>query len=156
MYITLFYHVLATTLLISSPIKFYTKLVKLPALKSDLSQYFIGWSSGYGVKEAADFLVEKSKDKDIVVFARIESGNPTDALFAYLRDVPYVAVTSEKYFWEKVYNNKEFIDDPNRPDLYFVSRGKSMGDMSLVTSEVIRFTKPLDPEFIGIYKIEIN
>lgn len=154
-FFTLIYHILATTILITYPLKFYTALAVLPALKRDLSQYYIGWTSGYGVKETADWIVDKSKEKDILVFARVESGNPTDALFAYLRDEPYVAVTTEQYFWDKVYSNNEFLNDPNRPDFYFVSRGKSMGDMLQVTKEVVRFPKPLDSEFIGVYKVEL-
>lgn len=116
--------------------------------KNDMASYVLGWPSGWGVKETADWLNQESKRNPIIVLVRADSGNPEDAMFVYLR------------------NNKNiFIGAINRPltqsdlvkqevPIYFVSRGEQYLGMKDFLEEKALFKKPGNSgEFVGIYRI---
>lgn len=141
------YAVIATNTLISfiliiNPTIFYKLLSPLPAVKTDISQYIVGWPSGWGVKEAAEFLQNESKSGPMTVYVRLDGGNPEDAMYVYLKNNNNIKVLPVNY-----------LTDPPPPRSYFVSRGLQCAGLKNRLSELIRFPKPLDTEFVGIYRI---
>ena len=135
------------------PHALYDLFYYLPAAGGDTGQYTRGWPSGYGVKEAADFLITESKKEPIAVFVRFDSGNPEDGMFVYLyrKNIPvaYVPASDPVGYVEKIHERYP------HGVFYFVSRGSQLGGLQGHLKEVIRFKKPNDSEFVGIYKIEI-
>jgi len=128
--------------MVVNPIGFYTSLTLLSSVKQDISQYVTGWASGWGVKETAEFLQNEAKSGPITVFVRLDSGNPESAMYVYLRNNKNIRILPITYL-------------PSVPTIssYFVSRGTQYADLGDRLEEVIRFPKPLDNEFVGIYRI---
>lgn len=118
-------------------------------LKTDLWQYISGWPSGYGVKEASDWLNQEAKKQPIVVITRADSGNPEDAMFVYLgknKNI-FLAQTNHQP------TSEELAPLKNIP-VYFVSRGTQLLNMEKYLKEKIIFKKPLGEEFVGIYQLK--
>ncbi|MDP3888519.1 MAG: phospholipid carrier-dependent glycosyltransferase [bacterium] len=132
-----------------SPLKTIQTISFNQILKSDMPQYVSGWPSGYGVKETADWLLNKSKTSPILVITRGDSGNPEDGMFVYLANKPNIilAQTSQKL------TSKDLEPFKNLP-IYFVSRGEQYLDMKNQLVEQKIFPKPEGTEFVGIYQIK--
>ena len=120
-------------------------------LGQDLEQYFTGWTSGYGVREAANFLVEESKKGPIIVLLRADSGNPEDGMFVYLSKNKNIifAQASQKPKSEELRALAKF-------PIFFVSRGPQFLGMEDWLSEIKIFKKPLGEEFVGVYKVSLK
>ncbi|MBT7477000.1 MAG: hypothetical protein HN649_10250 [Nitrospina sp.] len=58
--------------------------------KIDRYQYLTSQSSGHGVKEAAEFLITKSKAEPIYVLTSWSQGNPQDGIMVYLWGQPKI------------------------------------------------------------------
>jgi hypothetical protein len=138
---------LCGALLSISPLTFYQTLKPIPAVQGDFGQYVTSWPSGYGVKEAVDRLIAESRKKPIVVFVRIDSGNPEDAVISYLQRARVPV------FYLPQINDIAKIKELALLPWYFVSRGPQYGGIEKHLTEVVKFKKPLDDEFIGVYKI---
>lgn len=136
---------------IINPLTTLTVLSFNNLLKTDHWQYVSGWPSGYGVKEATDWLNQESKKQPLVVILRADSGNPEDAMFVYLRKNKniYLAQTSRQPTPEEITPLK------NIP-VYFVSRGTQLLNMEKFLTEKAIFKKPLGSEFVGIYELNLN
>lgn len=142
--------ILVSSILVINPLE-SVKLTNFSRLlKNDLGQYLSGWPSGYGVKEAADWLNNESQKQPIVVVTRADSGNPEDAMFVYLSKNKKImlAQTSRQPTAEELAPLK------NIP-IYFVSRGTQLLNMEKSLTEKMIFKKPLDNEFVGIYELKI-
>ena len=143
-----FTNVFLGLLLVFSPLAFnkYVSFVSKESY-SDFGQYISGWTSGWGVKEAISYLKDTAKKSPIVVFVRLDGGNPEDAVLSYMRryDIPVFYTTQ----YDKVKNQI----DPHSVDMYFVSRGKQYDALegSLIPKKV--YSKPLGDEFVGVYEI---
>lgn len=137
--------------LLISPLFFYKLLVFSPATQSDFGQYVRGWTSGYGVKETVSFLKKKHKEEgNITIFLRFDSGNPEDAIRLYLGDeVGFRVLTIAPDVDAQTIFEKYATTGNN----YFISRGGQVLDSQLYLKEMAHFPKPLDEEFIGVYKI---
>lgn len=140
-----------SVILIVSPLTYYQSLAWAPSAQKDFSQYVTSWTSGYGVSDAITWLEKRSATSPIAVGIRQDSGNPEDAAVLYLSGKP----------------NITFFSVSNPPDLvevykktkglptYFISRGNQKAGLDPYLTEVIRFKKPLDEEFVGIYEIRL-
>lgn len=130
-------------ILITRPISFFKLLSPLPSVKTDISQYVVGWPSGWGVKEAAEFLEKEAKAGPMTVYVRLDGGNPEDAMYVYLKNNKNIKVLPVNY-----------LADPSPPRSYFVSRGSQYAGLENRLIELARFPKPLDNEFVGVYMIQ--
>lgn len=131
-----------TFLILYYPLNFY-KYSPLLAVKNDFSQYIRGFPSGFGIKEAVSWLKDQSLHRAITVFIRADSGNPEDAMYVYLSKEKNIHIYPVSYLSsDTVYNNS-----------YFVSRGPALAGLDRRLKEVIRFNKPMDDEYVGIYQI---
>jgi 4-amino-4-deoxy-L-arabinose transferase-like glycosyltransferase len=114
----------------------------------DMSQYVHGFSSGYGVKEAIDYLEQASQTQRIVVLIRNDHGNPEDAMVAYLSNKPTILMGLM---------NNPTVDVPQvfaqvgtSIPVYYVARGGyNAGLEKYFVSEKI-FAKPDDKEYVGV------
>jgi 4-amino-4-deoxy-L-arabinose transferase-like glycosyltransferase len=116
--------------------------------KNDVSQYFFGFSSGYGVIEAINYLKQASVNKRIVVLIRNDHGNPEDAVVAYLdyNSNIILAPMSEPTADVPIVFQKVGSSMP----VYFVSRGAYYAGLEKYFAEEKKFTKPNDTEFVGV------
>ncbi len=75
-------------LVIFSNLLFCAKLItnpeKAPLPFLDRLLYLEGMSSGFGLKEAANFIIEESKKEPLVLMTTIDLGNPQEGLSVYL------------------------------------------------------------------------
>lgn len=140
-------------LLIFSPLSFYSLFRVFPVIQDDLSQYVSGWPSGYGVKEAVEYVKEKSAGKPTFVFVRNDSGNPEDAVYVYLSKEKNIRVLPTFYL-EFIRGEKEALITSGTL-FYFISRGPQYAGLESRLTELTRFKKPLDDEFVGVYKLKI-
>lgn len=129
------------------PLQFYSILKPLPAARLDFSQYVTGWTSGWGVSEAVGYLTRQSAKQPIVVFVRLDSGNPEDAVLSYMTR-EHIPV----FYLEQMKEVAGFGVFNNRP-WYFVSRGNQYGGLEKYMTLVAKYKKPLDDEFVGVYRI---
>ncbi len=129
----------------------HSLLLRNKILAQDLEQYFTGWTSGYGVKEAADFLVQESQKGPIIVLLRADSGNPEDGMFVFLgknKNIIFAQATQKP--------KPEELKALSKFPIFFVSRGPQFLGMENSLSELAIFKKPLGEEFVGIYKINFK
>lgn len=144
---SLLYSAVFGLLLITNPLGYYQIMSKLPFIEQDSGQYFTGWTSGWGIKEAVEWIKEKDTTKPTFVFLGAVSGNPDDILYVYLdggntKVLPY-----------------QYIDSaiktvgPDNANYYFISRGPYLAGLENNLNEIKRYNKPLDKEYIGIYGI---
>lgn len=124
----------------------------LGAAKSDATQYVHGFSSGYGVLEAVNYLEQKAQNNRIIVLIRDDHGNPEDAMVAYLDYKSNIIILP--------------MDDPQADvpivfkkigtsiPVYFVSRGAYYAGLEKYFANEKRFLKPHDTEFVGVEQLK--
>ena len=145
---------LITSLVLSfSPLSFYRFLAISPQTQNDFKQYVSGWPSGYGVKDAMQFLDEEEwrSSTPIILTVRLDSGNPEDAVYLYGERITNAIVLPE--------NDIPHILIQMKPmnviyPMYFVSRGDQHGFFKPCMTELKKFAKPLDEEYVGVYSID--
>lgn len=116
--------------------------------KSDLEAYVFGFSSGYGVQEAIDFLKEQADKQPIAVVIRNDHGNPEDAIVAYLDYQPNILLIALNQPTEEMKNVFAQVD--KSMPIYFVSRGAYYGGLEKYFVAQKQFSKPNDKEFVGV------
>ncbi|MBI4067010.1 hypothetical protein HY407_01400, partial [Candidatus Gottesmanbacteria bacterium] len=133
------------------PLKYHQMIYFIPNARNDFAQYVTSWPSGYGVKEAADWLTQKSQEKNMFVFIRDDSGNPEEAMVVYLRKNEKIIVLPVGLL-DELYKNRDhlILSDPG---FYFVSRGNQLAGMEKRFREVARYPKPQGQEYVGIYEV---
>lgn|GEM_PF-3235972 len=146
----------AGVVLIISPLIFYDYAKILPLAGADFSQYVTGWTSGYGVNEAARWLGSQAQTQPrIVVLLRADSGNPESAMLVYLQHFPKVQFFAiQTFFAPENATQKQEILAQHIP-VYFVSRGEQFAGLEKILQPIAKFPKPLDEEFVGVYKVQL-
>ncbi len=127
--------------------------------KADLIQYFYGFSSGYGVIGAVNYLKNLSKDQQIVVIVRNDFGNPEDAIVGFLHYEPNTLVialnTSDQEQFKTILESL-IKESGGRYPVYFVSRGDYFAGADKYFKDKKIFQKPNDREFVGVYEMELR
>lgn len=141
-----------TVLLLVSPITYYKTLGFVPEAKRDFSQYIGGWSSGYGVQEAASYLAAIAGENRIIVLTRFDSGNPEDGIRVLLR-IPNIRY-AYPYQMEKIISSMQ--ESGSLEDIYFVSRGEQLMTFASNLTLLAKFPKPIGDEYVGVYKFHFN
>jgi len=89
---------------VSEGITFSETLKKKPleALIPDIDrvQYLLNPRSGYGIKEAKDFLISESKKGPINVFTWVAQGNPQDGVMIYLWGQPKINIIPANWLFK--------------------------------------------------------
>lgn len=147
---TLGVSLLVSGILMISPLSYHRFLNFSPKTRSDFSQYVSGWSSGYGVGEAINFLKNEALRSPIVVTVRLDSGNPEDAVYLYGAHIENAVVG-------RINNLPTVLTRMREKNIiypiYFVSRGDQHGFFKPCLNERKKFEKPLDSEYVGVYEI---
>jgi hypothetical protein len=122
--------------------------------RDDASQYFYGFSSGYGVLEAINYVQQlaSATDGSIVVVTRNDHGNPEDAVIAYLDYKSNVILATMNYPQEDV--QKIFQRVGNTTPVYFVTRGNNNGGLEKYFLSEKKFSKPNDTDFVGVVQLK--
>lgn len=139
-----------TLLQIFMPLKYFSILDRI-TIHSGKSEYVTGWTSGYGVVDAVNFL--KGKQKPLIVGLRVDSGNPENAIISYFHN----SDTVMPGYFDSVLITADLshIDCITFPsEFYFVSRGPQLAGLEKYLVEVTRYKKPEGEEFVGIYTIK--
>lgn len=149
--ITIFLQAVMTITLIYAPKQFYQVIAPVPVVQHDFGQFVTGWSSGYGVSEAIDYLKQEADTTPIIVLVRFDSGNPEDAIRLLLSD-------NERILVKTVLPNEAVLPQLRwyataKVPVFFISRGSQLLSMDAYFREQTRFTKPFGEEFIGVYQL---
>jgi 4-amino-4-deoxy-L-arabinose transferase-like glycosyltransferase len=142
------------SLLLFSPLTFFKAISVNTETRDDMVQYFSGWTSGYGVNEAVTYLSDRAKLQPVTVFVRLDGGNPEDAMHVYLPRFPNITVLALDNMWTLDRYQKEHPEFFNG-EVYFVSRGNALAGLDNKLTEIKKFNKPLDPEFVGVYNLKM-
>lgn len=145
-YITLY---LAYSLVVS-PITYFYLMGKL-TFEHSSQEYVRGWTSGYGVKEAYDFLNELAGGEPIKVEVRRDYGNPESAIFAYTNNNENILSTFIDF---ECKDSKAVFETDENLTAYFVSRGLNFDRREKCLKEIKKFYKPYGNEFVGVYQIK--
>jgi hypothetical protein len=141
-----------TTLLIFSPIKYFTFLDKM-TVTSQKDGYMNNWTSGYGIPETVSYLENLSKGKQIIVGVRLDAGNPESAIFTYFNGSENIMVT---YIDPRILN-PDLLKLPCLPSnipVYFVARGGILNGLDKFFQEEKRFGKPEGEQYISIHSLK--
>jgi hypothetical protein len=132
--------------LIVSPVTATRRLAPLPKAQEDLAQYTAGDTSGYGVREAVDWLVGQGAKGQIGVAFVPDSGTPDDAVYLYARNSPGVSMI----FADQVPAIAARFTAAGRPlpPLYLVTRADKTTRVGLPVREKFRFPRPLGAPLI--------
>ncbi|MDO8451606.1 MAG: glycosyltransferase family 39 protein, partial [bacterium] len=144
-----------TILMTVSPLSYFRVLMYMPLAQNDYSQYVKGFPSGWGVKEARTFIQRESQGKRSIVFVRLDSGNPEDAMYVSLSKTDTIRVLPLSFFFP-LYEELKKSELLDTIPLYFVSRGYQRADLDEYLKELVRFPKPLDEEFVGVYRMQTS
>ncbi|EKD23128.1 MAG: hypothetical protein ACD_83C00042G0003 [uncultured bacterium] len=143
--------VMLDTALIFEPLAYFRTLAKVSNY-SQIGAYTGGFSSGYGVKEAIDYVIRDVGDKKAIVVTRLDAGNPENAVSLYLSRYPNIQVQR----WGV--RPKEATDRPKYLDLeepiYFIAREENLAGHNQFFELVKRFDKPDGVNWVGVYKVK--
>jgi 4-amino-4-deoxy-L-arabinose transferase-like glycosyltransferase len=122
------------------------------SIATDYGGYMGGFTSGHGFNETRQFLEEKARQQPILVGVRLDAGNPESSVFAYWANGRNPNI-KPIYFDSAIVSVPEG-DTFNLPvPLYFVAREKHLGGMDEFLTEEVRFYKPDNKSYIGIYSL---
>jgi len=121
--------------------------------KRDALQYVQGYSSGYGVFQAVQFLQNEAEKQHIVVYIRNDHGNPEDAIVMYLDYQPNITVFPLNEATIDSDISKGLHEFSNYPQ-YFVSRGGYYAGLEKYFVHEKRFLKPDGVDFVGVEQLQ--
>jgi 4-amino-4-deoxy-L-arabinose transferase-like glycosyltransferase len=150
---------ICSVLLIVNPLRLYLMVNNISAIHLDLGQYMETSSSGYGVREAAEWIqAHKDPSKKTFVIIRGDSGNPEDGMYLFLYKDPQNIVLPTLYLprvdREIATTEQRASSSAYTPSLYFVSRGNQFDGLEKRLLELQKFPHPMSDSFVGVYKIQ--
>lgn len=135
----------------------YLMIMNKYAKGLDMSVYISGFTSGYGVDGAIEYIKSESTMHDrIFVGVRLDAGNPESAIMAYFfkkGNLKIIPVYFDQLITIQPLGENFF---GNYYPFYFVSRDDNLGGMNKYLMEIKRYYKPDDKSFVGIYKYVQN
>lgn len=117
-----------------------------------LKEYYQGYTSGYGVKEAIAYLEPISKNEKIFIGVALATGNPENAIITYFHKNPnvYVGILDSQVFTNDLTQVDCFV---STMPIFFVSRGNYLAGLERFLSIRKIVTNPFAKNIIGIYHI---
>lgn len=133
------------------PLKYFHILDKFTDYTD--TAYISGWTSGYGVKEAVEY-IEGDVENRAKVYTLLSVGNPDDAVFVYLNKNNSIRA---EYLWTNECSEKLMNKFSREKDqIYFVSRDYNASSILDCFKEEKRFYKPTGESFVGVYIYSSN
>jgi hypothetical protein len=149
MLITLLVMYIMSFVLIISPVSFFTSFPSISVYRHEAWQYVKGWPSGYGVREAFNYVAQQA-DTLIFLGVRWDSGNPEDQVLLYSENTDNITAG----FLDSTYPlyNVVVKTQSNKP-MYLITRSNQLGNFSAQKELVASFAKPLSNEAVEVYTI---
>lgn len=116
------------------------------------TQYINGYTSGYGVLEAVNYLKKEAKDRKIIVVVAENSGNPESAMNVYFNkfdNIPVAYLDASKH---PEINKYDCLHIP--APTYFVSRDEQLAGLDKFFVKKKTIHNPYGENRIGIYKLK--
>ncbi len=116
------------------------------------TQYINGFTSGYGVVDAVNYLKSEAKGEKIIVAVAENSGNPESAMHVYFnkfKNVPVAYLDANRYPEVNQYDCL-YIHAPT----YFVSRDEQLAGLEKFFLKLKTIKNPYGTNRIGIYKLK--
>jgi 4-amino-4-deoxy-L-arabinose transferase-like glycosyltransferase len=148
---TVIWFILLDIFLIFKPINYFNLLSNYSAY-SQKEVYLGTFTSGYGVKEAVNYIIGKANGEKTIVGVRLDAGNPEDAVYLYLSKVKNIKVIYLGINMIKNSENIKFITS-NYP-IYFITRENQLAGMDKFLIEKARFIKPDNLSAVVVYEIK--
>lgn len=118
-------------------------------------EYIEGYTSGFGVSEATQYLQDISKTKNIIVATAINTGNPESAIRTYVRRNKKIQlIYIDRNMVKNDLNSVECLT--SNASMYFVSRDQQLANLNKYFSEVKRFNNPYSKSSVGLYELTRN
>lgn len=135
-----------------------TDFAKAPIPNADKQQYFSGWSSGVGVKEAIYYFKEETGKGKIYIATQGTFGLMPYSLEIYLNEIPNIKITS---FWPVPDNiPNEYLDMGKKMPTYLVfyqpcasCMGTGLAPSLWPLEEVIKIKKLESEIYFTVYKV---
>ncbi|MFH1832956.1 MAG: glycosyltransferase family 39 protein [Candidatus Levyibacteriota bacterium] len=135
-----------------------TDFSKAPIPNADRTQYFSGWSSGVGVKEAVAYFKDEAKKGPIYIATQGTFGLMPYSLEIYLDENTNVKITS---FWPIPDNiPKEYLDASKKMPTYLVfyqpcysCMGTGLAPAIWPLEEIIKINKVEPGIYFSVYKV---
>jgi 4-amino-4-deoxy-L-arabinose transferase-like glycosyltransferase len=144
-------------LLIFSPLQYFTTLEHLTKY-SQAPEYVHLWPAGYGVKEALDYVWQKSRQSPVAVAVRVDNGNPESAAMAYFQQFNTQTPQQINVFTlsDKFLTEREVLSDcivSNKP-VYFISRDNQLAGLDHFLQLEQQYWKPGNQNYVSVYKVK--
>lgn len=138
-------------ILLKNPVNYFHLFPKIGTYAVDSWQYVDGWPSGYGVKEAIDYVNSDRNKQPALIGVRWDSGNPEDT----------VLLSSAKYdnlqaaFLDKRLSDFEEVALLSRKiPMYFIARKGQYGGLENNLELLKIFSKPDGLEAVEVFKFK--
>lgn len=119
------------------------------------TQYIKDFTSGFGIKEAFNYLTNASKKEKIFVTYATNSGNPESALIVYLNKHPEMqGAYLDSQLLGNITDGADCINLGKKT--YFVSRDQQQAGLNKFFVKVTDFKNPYSDYSIGIYTLKEN
>lgn len=146
---SLVYFVILDILLLFSPYLYFQFLSTVSAY-SQKEIYYGTFTSGFGVKPAVDYVVNKIGNQPAVVGIRLDAGNPENSVFMYLSKYPHIKVV---YLDDKSFSpTPDNISVVSPVPIYFITRANQLAGLDRFLIFEASFPKPLG-DATQIYRI---
>lgn len=137
------------TLILAFDTRYFFHLYpQLAVFATDTYQYVDGWPSGYGVREAVNFVNSDRGNMPAFVGVRWDSGNPEDMVLVYAplsgMEADYLD-TRLGYFSDLVHENK-------KRRMYFITRNGQYGGLESRLTLLARYPKPYGKESVEVFR----
>lgn len=132
-------------------ISFHPENLKLPVIDSG---YISGWTSGWGIKEAADYLISRSKQVNVIVGTEGSFGTLPDGLQIYTNNIPHLTVFGIGLDITEI--PAKLIDANNYGDEVYILLNSSRLKLTSMEKDkltlISRFSKPGDDSLL-LYRL---
>jgi 4-amino-4-deoxy-L-arabinose transferase-like glycosyltransferase len=143
------YFIFIDFLLIFNPISYFNNLASV-SLFSQKEGYLGTFTSGYGVKDAINYITGEVKGSLAIVGVRPDAGNPEDSTFVYLSKYQNIKTT---YLSAAILGNYQgnYIVSPY--PIYFIARNGQLAGLGNLLIKEAEFVKPNGIDSVVIYKL---
>ncbi len=138
-------------LLILNPPSFFHLFPSWKVLGFESFQYVDGWPSGYGFREAMNFIDQDRKGQPAILTVRWDTGNPEDAAYVYTRGNPSLVT----YYLDRglPQEAREILTHAKTKVIYFMTRKGQYGGFEKFLDLLATFPKPRGTEQIELFRV---
>ncbi|MDD3998551.1 MAG: glycosyltransferase family 39 protein [Candidatus Shapirobacteria bacterium] len=132
-------------------ISFYPYNLKLPSTDTG---YIVDWTSGWGIKEASEYLISRSKEANVIVGTEGAFGTLPDGLQIYTNDIPQLTVFGVGINIEQIPD--KLIDAKNFGDevyLLFNSSRLKLSSADISTLTLVKSILKPDGDALLLYRL---